>query len=81
MGGFRRWRSRKRNLYCHNTKIKALNEQLKKIADANESVTYIDLNIILAKDSFLNADYSRNGIHLNGTGYAVWKNLIENHLL
>ena len=62
-------------------KIKALNEQLKKIADANESVTYIDLNIILAKDSFLNPDYSRDGFHLNGTGYAVWKELIENYLL
>ncbi|NNK84271.1 MAG: G-D-S-L family lipolytic protein [Desulfobacterales bacterium] len=64
-----------------NTKIKALNEQLKKIADTNESVTYIDLNLILAKDSFLNVDYSRDGLHLNGTGYAVWKNMIENHLL
>ena len=64
-----------------NTKIKALNEQLKKIADANESVTYIDLNIILATDSFLNADYSRDGIHLNGTGYAMWKKLIKIHLL
>jgi len=64
-----------------NTKIKALNEQLKKIADANESVTYIDLNMSLAKDSFLNPDYSRDGFHLNGSGYAVWKELIENHLL
>ena len=64
-----------------NKKIEALNDHLKKIAYANESVTYIDLNIILAKDSFLNADYSRDGMHLNGDGYAVWKNLIENHLL
>ena len=64
-----------------NIKINALNEQLKKIDDANESVTYIDLNMILAKDSFLNADYSRDGLHLNGAGYAMWKKLIENHLL
>jgi len=64
-----------------NKKIEALNDHLKKIAYANESVTYIDLNIILAKDSFLNADYSRDGMHLNGTGYAVWKKLIEIYLL
>jgi len=64
-----------------NSKIKALNEQLEKIANANASVTYIDLNIILAKDSFLSTNFSRDGIHLNGTGYAVWKKLIENHLL
>lgn len=64
-----------------NTKIKALNEQLKKIADANKSVTYIDLNIILAKESFLSTNFSRDGLHLNGTGYGVWKNLIENHLM
>ncbi len=64
-----------------NIKIKDLNEQLKKIADTNESVTYIDLNKSLAKDSFLIPTYSRDGVHLNGTGYAVWKKLIENYLL
>ena len=64
-----------------NIKIKTLNEQLKKIADSNESVMYIDLNMVLAKDSFLSVDYSRDGLHLNGTGYTVWKNIIKNHLL
>ena len=63
-----------------NNKINALNEQLKKIAAVDESVTYIDLNIILANDSFLNNSYSRDGTHLNGTGYGVWKNIIEKYL-
>ena len=52
----------------YNIKIKTLNEQLKKLADTNESVTYIDLNQILAKDLFLNTDYSKDGTHLNGIG-------------
>ena len=63
-----------------NTKIKALNQLLKKIADANESVTYIDINMTLAKDSLLSVEYSRDGLHLNGTGYAAWKIIIENYI-
>jgi lysophospholipase L1-like esterase len=64
-----------------NTKIMALNKELEKIADKNALVTYIDLNSRLAKDSLLNSTYSRDDVHLNGAGYAVWKNLIKDHLL
>jgi lysophospholipase L1-like esterase len=64
-----------------NMKIIALNELLKKISDENEKVTYIDLNIKLSKDSHLSSNYSTDGVHLNGSGYDVWKNLIKDYLL
>lgn len=63
-----------------NIKIMALNDQLKKIAAENKEVTYIDLNAGLAKGSVLDSKYSRDGVHLNGSGYAVWKDIIKRYL-
>jgi hypothetical protein len=63
-----------------NIKIMALNDQLKKMAAQNKTVTYIDLNAGLAKGSALDSKYSRDGIHLNGSGYAVWKDTIKSYL-
>jgi lysophospholipase L1-like esterase len=63
-----------------NIKIMALNDQLKKMAAENKTVTYIDLNAGLAKGSVLDSKYSRDGIHLNGSGYAVWKDIIKSYL-
>lgn len=63
-----------------NKKIMALNNRLKKMADENESLTYIDLNAGLAKDSVLESRYSQDGIHLNSSGYAVWKDMIKNYI-
>ena len=58
----------------------ALNDQLKKIAGENKSVTYIDLNAGLASGSALQSSYTRDGIHLNGSGYAVWKDIIKSYI-
>ena len=63
-----------------NTKIFSLNERLKTFSEQNNAVTYIDLNAGLAKDSLLNPIYSRDGVHLNGNGYAVWKDTISLYL-
>ncbi len=64
-----------------NKKIMALNVRLKKLADENPKLfNYIDLNEGLAKESVLNSQYSRDGVHLNGSGYAVWKDIIKNYV-
>lgn len=63
-----------------NTKIRALNEKLKEMAAANEAIIYIDLNVGLAKGSALDSKYSRDDVHLNGSGYAVWKDSIKIYL-
>ena len=53
---------------------------LKKISEKEISVTYIDLNIGLVKNLLLNPMYSNDDVHLNGSGYAVWKNIIKRYL-
>ena len=59
-----------------NDKIKELNERLIKLADQDPLVSYIDLNKALSPHFFLDPRYSRDKIHLNGAGYAVWKKVI-----
>ena len=63
-----------------NLKVIALNDMLKKISEKEISVTYIDLNIGLVKNLLLNPMYSNDDVHLNGSGYAVWKNIIKRYL-
>jgi lysophospholipase L1-like esterase len=63
-----------------NKKIAKLNKKLQKLATKSESVTYIDLNFRMAQDKLLNAMYSRDGVHLNGEGYAVWKEIITPYI-
>ena len=63
-----------------NPKIEALNERLSLFATTKESITYIDLNAGLAKNSLLNPIYSRDDVHLNGNGYAVWKSIIRPYI-
>jgi lysophospholipase L1-like esterase len=63
-----------------NKKIMALNAQLKKMADENKTFTYIDLNAGLARGSVLDSKYSRDDMHLNGSGYAVWKDIVKSYI-
>ena len=64
-----------------NKNILLLNDRLQILAKQTESITYIDLNVGLAADSLLKAEYTRDGVHLNGDGYAIWKKLIKPHIL
>ncbi len=64
-----------------NKKVTLLNEHLQVLAKQTESITYIDLNAGLATDSLLNAKFTRDGIHLNGDGYAVWKERLKPYIL
>jgi len=63
-----------------NTKIFELNQRLKTFAAQNDSIAYIDLNAGLAQGSLLNPIYSRDDVHLNGNGYAVWRDTISPYL-
>lgn len=63
-----------------NKNIKLLNERLQVLAKQTESITYIDLNVGLTSDSLLKSRYTRDGVHLNGEGYAVWKELIKPYI-
>jgi lysophospholipase L1-like esterase len=63
-----------------NKNITLLNDRLQKLAQQNESITYIDLNKGLAPNFHLEAKYTRDGVHLNGDGYAIWKELIKPYI-
>ena len=63
-----------------NKNITLLNDRLQILAQQNESITYIDLNKGLAPNFHLEASYTRDGVHLNGDGYAIWKELIKSHI-
>lgn len=63
-----------------NKKINKLNKQLKQLAQQQPSVHFIDLNVRLSKHGLLNPKYSKDGVHLNGEGYAVWKSLINPYM-
>lgn len=64
-----------------NADILVLNTFLRQLADSHEGVTYVDLNQKLAKDNFLDPQFSPDGIHLNGTGYRVWKDIIYDEMM
>jgi len=59
-----------------NININELNRRLKVLTTQSNALVYIDLNANLTKDSLLQNAYSRDGIHLNGDGYAVWRNIL-----
>ena len=63
-----------------NKRINILNNNLKKLSINNDRITYIDLNSGLTRNFALGEEFSRDGIHLNGEGYKVWKKIIENHI-
>lgn len=60
--------------------IKDLNEQLKGNANRN-NYTYIDLNTFFSDENGnLKAGLTNDGLHLLGTGYALWKHLIYSYV-
>lgn len=63
-----------------NNKIIALNRRLIKMARYDDSVTFIDLNKTLAPDSVLQARFTSDDLHLNGTGYVAWKDIIKPYI-
>ena len=64
-----------------NPKIIELNHRLKQLAELDENVTFIDLNVGLSRNNLLNPEYSRDSIHLNGKGYTVWRDIIEPYMM
>ena len=63
-----------------NADIRGLNESLEVMA-TERGHTYLDLyNPFAGEDGKLNPDYSLDGLHLNGAGYQLWKELIENYV-
>lgn len=66
-----------RGHYAHAAEIPVTNALLKTLCE-EERITWIDLHTAMADDEGnLRAEYTNDGLHLLGTGYAVWKKQIE----
>lgn len=66
-----------RNSRISNEDILWINRAIKAIADRNK-LTYIDLHTVLQDEAGrLDAQYSSDGVHLNGAAYQRWKTEIE----
>lgn len=60
-----------------NSDIEIINMGIKRIAEVN-GLTYIDLySKFKDEKGNLNPEYSMDGLHLNGEGYLLWKNEVE----
>jgi len=63
-----------------NVEIRLLNEGIQEYATANE-LSYISIHQLLTDASGnLDKQYTRDGVHLNGSAYKIWYNKIEKYL-
>lgn len=74
-----RTREKKSKIVIADSEILRLNSVLKALA-AELKYQYIDLYPLLAKDNQLSAQYTYDGLHLNGAGYLVWKQAIQQYV-
>ena len=72
----------KLNLYWQdNNNILKLNSGLKKLAK-EFNYEYIDIfSLLLGSENQLDAQYTVDGLHLNGQAYLVWKAVIEKYMI
>ncbi len=62
-----------------NVHVNQLNTLVKEYAKTHH-LSYVDLNPQLSENGRLKKDYSKDGLHLNGSAYAIWKQSIESYL-
>lgn len=66
-----------KNTVFNNKDIIALNQSLKDIAQ-KENVTYLNIHQRLVdKHGLLNAEYTADGVHINGIAYNIWKEIVD----
>ena len=61
-----------------NPKVEELNKRLEKYASEN-SITFINLNPILAPNKILKKEFTFDDLHLNGTAYKLWAQEIRKY--
>jgi len=63
-----------------NSDIRTINAELVKMVK-KRGLVYIDLYTeFVDKNGILDKKYSLDGLHLNGEGYQLWKNIIQDHV-
>ena len=59
-----------------NPEVEKLNLLLQKYA-RKHSIEFIDLNAALSSNDILRDEYTTDGVHLNASAYAVWRDMLE----
>ena len=60
--------------------VPVINQLVREMTE-KEEVEYLDLySHFVNEEGKLNTDYSNDGLHLNGAGYQLWKNIIEEEI-
>lgn len=67
------------NITLNNKDIVTLNSKLKNLVQ-NDNDIYIDLYSLFVKNGKMNNIYTIDGVHLNGQGYLIWKQVIEKYV-
>lgn len=63
-----------------NDKIREINKQLIEICKS-QALTYIDLDPAFSDENGkLNKKYSIDGLHVNGAGYLIWKEIVKKYI-
>ena len=63
-----------------NENIEALNQNIQKLA-GNLGIVYVDLfSHFLNSERELDNKYSNDGLHINGEGYLLWKEVTKNYI-
>ncbi len=62
-----------------NLKVKRLNRLLQKYCQS-QKITFLDLNMVLSPEGYLNSKFTNDSIHLNGDGYKIWADNIKQYL-
>lgn len=60
--------------------VAPLNAKIREIA-LKDKITYIDIYKYFAnQDGTINHQYTNDGLHLKGQGYALWKNVVQQYV-
>lgn len=66
--------------YDKTPEIREVNKGLKSVAD-DKGARYINLFDDMSNgEGKLNPEYTEDGLHLNGSGYVVWKSVVEKYM-
>jgi lysophospholipase L1-like esterase len=65
-----------------NKEVSALNRLLARLPDGDPHIQWIDVgSALLDSDGDLSREYTHDGVHLNGKGYARWKAVVMPHVM
>ena len=70
----------KLNTQISNEKVRSLNKEIKQLSQ-KYNLNYIDLySLMISEDDQLISDVTTDGNHLNGSGYEIWRNAIQQYI-